>query len=124
MSIIGPQETHDYRNYNLLGSGTIKSPQKKAKKLTEVPGLGVLQVAPEAVLGDKDLRLDRHAGAGGDLGVVSDRLGRVRRAERLHVAELVDWDGGRVESEVDLARDGGETDRRETEWQTGKFVKK
>ena len=22
MSIIGPRETHDYRNYNLLGSGT------------------------------------------------------------------------------------------------------
>ena len=25
MSIIGPRETHDYRNYNLLGSGTIQS---------------------------------------------------------------------------------------------------
>jgi len=24
MSIIGPRETHDYRNYNLLGSGIIK----------------------------------------------------------------------------------------------------
>ena len=45
--------------------------------------------------------------------MVSDRLGRVRRAERLHVAELVDWDGGRVESEVDLARDGGETGERQ-----------
>ena len=30
MSIIGPRETHDYRNYNLLGSGIIKS-QKKQK---------------------------------------------------------------------------------------------
>ena len=29
MSIIGPRETHDYRNYNLLGSGTIKSQTKK-----------------------------------------------------------------------------------------------
>ena len=29
MSIIGPRETHDYRNYNLLGSGTIKSKKKK-----------------------------------------------------------------------------------------------
>ena len=28
MSIIGPRETHDYRNYNLLGSGTIKSQKK------------------------------------------------------------------------------------------------
>ena len=29
MSIIGPRETHDYRNYNLFGSGTIKSKTKK-----------------------------------------------------------------------------------------------
>ena len=29
MSIIGPRETHDYRNYNLLGSGTIISKKKK-----------------------------------------------------------------------------------------------
>ena len=28
MSIIGPRETHDYRNYNLLGSGIIKSQKK------------------------------------------------------------------------------------------------
>ena len=33
MSIIGPRETHDYRNYNLLGSGTIKS-KKKTKNNT------------------------------------------------------------------------------------------
>ena len=32
MSIIGPRETHDYRNYNLLGSGTNTSPEKKIKK--------------------------------------------------------------------------------------------
>ena len=30
MSIISPRETHDYRNYNLLGSGTNTS-QKKPK---------------------------------------------------------------------------------------------
>ena len=29
MSIIGPRETHDYRNYNLLGPGTNTSPPKK-----------------------------------------------------------------------------------------------
>ena len=29
MSIIGPRETHDYRNYNLLGSGTNTSNKKK-----------------------------------------------------------------------------------------------
>ena len=27
MSIIGPRETHDYRNYNLLGSG-VNTPKK------------------------------------------------------------------------------------------------
>ena len=35
MSIIGPRETHDYRNYILLGSGINTSPphpQKKKKK--------------------------------------------------------------------------------------------
>ena len=30
MSIIGPRETHDYRNYNLLGSGT-NTPQTPPK---------------------------------------------------------------------------------------------
>ena len=32
MSIIGPRETHDYRNYNLLGSGINTSPKKTKKK--------------------------------------------------------------------------------------------
>ena len=38
MSIIGPRETHDYRNYNLLGSGTIKSKKKKKKVSCGRPG--------------------------------------------------------------------------------------
>ena len=29
MSIIGPRETHDYRNYNLLGSGRGTNKSKK-----------------------------------------------------------------------------------------------
>ena len=37
MSIIGPRETHDYRNYNLLGSGIIKS-KKNIKKSPSVVG--------------------------------------------------------------------------------------
>ena len=32
MSIIGPRETHDYRNYNLLVRGTNTSKPKKKKK--------------------------------------------------------------------------------------------
>ena len=32
MSIIGPRETHAYRNYNLLVRGTNTSPKKKTKK--------------------------------------------------------------------------------------------
>ena len=35
MSIIGPRETHDYRNYNLLGSGTNTSQKKKERKKEE-----------------------------------------------------------------------------------------
>ena len=38
MSIIGPRETHDYRNYNLLGSSTNTSQKKKGKKIPPQKG--------------------------------------------------------------------------------------
>jgi len=37
MSIIGPRETHDYRNYNLLGSGINKSKKKRKKGRPPAP---------------------------------------------------------------------------------------
>ena len=46
MSIIGPRETHDYRNYNLLGSGIIKS-KKKGKKKTKGCAASHLRGPPE-----------------------------------------------------------------------------
>ena len=41
MSIIGPRETHDYRNYNLLGSGTIKSKKKQKTVKPDVLSLSL-----------------------------------------------------------------------------------
>ena len=37
----GPRETHDYRNYNLLGSGTIQSKKKqKTRNSKPIPTSG------------------------------------------------------------------------------------
>ena len=46
MSIIGPRETHDYRNYNLLGSGINTSKKTKKKKRKKNTTRTVALLAP------------------------------------------------------------------------------
>ena len=50
MSIIGPRETHDYRNYNLLGSGTIQS-KKQNKKTVNLDAS--CQLVPRCTFSDR-----------------------------------------------------------------------
>ena len=47
MSIIGPRETHDYHNYNLLVRGTNTSPKKRKKRGAQTVATVLISMRPK-----------------------------------------------------------------------------